>query len=125
MSDSGNGASDDLVAQAIRKLIASVPGESESPAPEPEATTSQPWAETASPSASNKRPLEALLDEYAAKVEAAPGARAHLPSDAHPSKSFYDRFARSPERAGTGRRRRRRVTGRKRRGGPGRGQQPR
>jgi len=125
MSDSGNGASDDLVAQAIRKLIASVPGESESPAPEPEAATSQPWAETASPSASNKRPLEALLDEYAARVEAAPGAKARLPSDAHPSTSFYDRFARSPERAGSGRRRRRRVTGRKRRGGPGRSQQPR
>jgi hypothetical protein len=122
----GNGAaaSDDLVARAIKELIDSVPGEEEAPAPDAETTTAQPWAETASPSASNKRPLEALLAEYAARVEAAPGATARLPGDPHPAQTFYDRFARSAERAGSGRRRRRRVSGRKRRGGAGRGRQP-
>jgi hypothetical protein len=121
----GSAASDDVVARAIRQLIDSVPGAEEAPSPDPEASTAQPWAETASPSASDKRPLEALLAEYAARVEAAPGATARLPGEPHPSQAFYDRFARSSERAGSGRRRRRRVSGRKRRGGSGRGQQPR
>ena len=127
MSDRANGAggSDDLVARAIKELIDSVPGEEEAPPPEAEASTVQPWAETASPSASNKRPLEALLGEYAARVEATPGAMARLPTEAHPSTTFYDRFARSPAPGGAGRRRRRRVSGRKRRGGPGRGPPPR
>jgi hypothetical protein len=122
----GNGASasDDVVARAIKELIDSVPGEEEAPAPDAETTTAQPWAETASPSASNKRPLEALLAEYVARVEAAPGATARLPGDPHPAKTFYDRFARPAERGGAGRRRRRRVSGRKRRGGTGRGGQP-
>jgi hypothetical protein len=126
MSDHGNGASasDDVIARAIKELIDSVPGEEETPPPDAETSTSQPWAETASPSASNKRPLEALLSDYAARVEAAPGATARLPTEPHPSTTFYDRFARSPERAGAGRRRRRRVSGRKRRGGAGRGHQP-
>jgi hypothetical protein len=127
MSGGANGAgnSDDVVARAIKELIDSVPGEEEAPAPEAETSTVQPWAETASPSASDTRPLEALLGEYAARVAAAPGATARLPTEAHPSKTFYDRFARSPGPGGSGRRRRRRVSGRKRRGGPGRGQQPR
>jgi hypothetical protein len=120
----GGAASDDLVARAIKELIDSVPGTEETPPPDPETSTAQPWAETASPSASNKRPLEALLAEYAARVEAAPDATARLPGEPHPSTSFYDRFARPPERAGGGRRRRRRVPGRKRRGGSGRGRQP-
>jgi hypothetical protein len=126
MSDRANGAgsSDDVVARAIKELIDSVPGEEEAPPPEAETSTVQPWAETASPSASNKRPLEALLGEYIARVEAAPGAMARLSTEAHPSKTFYDRFARSAAPAGSGRRRRRRVSGRKHRGGPGRGQQP-
>ena len=73
MSDRANGAgsSDDVVARAIKELIDSVPGEEEAPAPEAETSTVQPWAETASPSASDKRPLEALLGEYAARVAAA------------------------------------------------------
>jgi hypothetical protein len=127
MSDRANGAgsSDDVVARAIKELIDSVPGEEEAPPPEAETSTAQPWAETASPSASDKRPLEALLGEYAARVQAAPGATARLPTEAHPSKTFYDRFARSAAPGGSGRRRRRRVSGRKRRGGPERGQQPR
>lgn len=120
----GAGSSDDVVARAIKELINSVPGEEDAPPPEAETPTAQPWAETASPSASDKRPLEALLGEYAARVEAAPGATARLPTEAHPSTTFYDRFTRSPAPGGSGRRRRRRVSGRKRRGVPGRGQQP-
>ena len=120
----GAGATDEVVARAIKQLIDSVPGEEEAPPPEGEASTAQPWAETASPSASNKRPLEALLGEYAARVEAAPGASARRPGDPHPSATFYERFARAPERGGGGRKRRRRVSGRRRRGGAGRGRQP-
>lgn len=119
---SGDGASDDLVARAIRELIDSVPGEETSLPPDAEATASQPWAETASPSAKNKRPLESLLADYAARVEAAPSATARLPAEAHPSTTFYDRFASSPDRAG-GRRRRRRPAGKRRRGGSGRNPQ--
>ncbi|MGO8686392.1 MAG: hypothetical protein ACLQT7_04285 [Candidatus Dormibacteria bacterium] len=125
LQPNGGASSDDLVARAIRQLIDSVPGAEEAPPPDPETSTSQPWAETSSPSASNKRPLEALLAEYAARVEATPGATAHLPGEPHPSTAFYDRFARGSERAGGSRRRRRRVSGRKRRGGPGRSHQPR
>ena len=119
---SGDGASDDLVARAIRELIDSVPGEEAPLPPDAEATTSQPWAETASPSAKNKRPLETLLADYAARVEAAPAAAARLPAESHPSATFFDRFATSPDRAG-GRRRRRRPAGRRRRGGSGRSPQ--
>ena len=94
MSDRANGAggSDDVVARAIKELIDSVPGEEEAPPPEAETSTVQPWAETASPSASDKRPLEALLGEYVARVEATPGAMARLPTEAHPSKTFFDRI---------------------------------
>jgi hypothetical protein len=120
----GSGGPDEVVARAIKELIDSVPGEEEAPPPEVETSTAQPWAETASPSANDKRPLEMLLSEYAARVAAAPGAMAQLSTDAHPSKTFYDRFARSPAPAGSGRRRRRRVSGRKRRGGAGREHQP-
>ncbi len=120
----GSGGADDGVARAIKELIDSVPGEEEAPPPEAETSTAQPWAATASPSANTTRPLELLLSEYTARVEAAPGATARLPTEAHPSKTFYDRFARSSAPGGAGRRRRRRVSGWKRRGGPGRGQQP-
>ena len=116
----GGGTSDDLVARALRELFHSVPGTEEGVAPEAPAT-SQPWAETASPSAKNKRPLDALLSEYAARVEAAPQARAQLPSDPHPSVAFYDRFGKAGGGAEGRRRRRRRVSARKRRGGTGRG----
>ena len=116
---SGDAGSDDLVARAIRELIHSVPGTEESSPPPETPTTSQPWAETASPSAKNKRPLDAILTEYAARVEAAPEARARLPADPHPSVSFYDRFGR-PSASGDARRRRRRRVARRGRGSGGR-----
>ncbi len=113
--------SDELVARAVRELIQSVPGTDESVAPAESPTTSQPWAETASPSSKSKRPLEAILADYAARVAADPDARAPLPSDPHPSTTFYDRFGRPPSGGDGRRRRRRRVAARKRRGGGGRG----
>jgi len=116
----GDPASDELVARAIRALTHSLPGTEEA-APPPEASTSQPWAETASPSSKNKRPLETVVAEYAARVEASPDARAALPSDPHPSVTFYDRFGRAPAGGDARRRRRRRVAARRRRGGSGRG----
>jgi hypothetical protein len=114
------GASDELVARAIKDLIDSIPGvEDQAPAPETPSTV-QPWAETASPLSKSKRPLDAILTEYAERVEAAPGARAGVPDERHPGLAFYDRFG-PPTRAGEGRRRRRRrVSSRRRRGGGGR-----
>jgi len=116
----GEGTSEELVARAIRALTHSLPGTEET-GPPPEATTSQPWAETASPSSKNKRPLDTVLAELAAQVEASPQARAKLPNDPHPSVTFYDRFGRAPAGGDARRRRRRRVAARRRRGGPGRG----
>jgi hypothetical protein len=123
VTDNGPPSGGDLVARAIRELTHAVPGDvDEAPVPA-ESTTSQPWAETASPSTKNKRPLEALLAEYAARVEETPDARAALPADAHPSTTFYDRFGRGSEKGGEGqrRRKRRRFGGRRGRGGTARG----
>ncbi|HYA00011.1 MAG TPA: hypothetical protein VEK76_06630 [Candidatus Binatia bacterium] len=117
----GSPSSDELVQRAIRDLIHSVPGEEETTAPPEASPTSQPWAETASPSAKSKRPLEAVLAEYAARVEASPDARANLPSEAHPSVTFYERFGRAGGGGDGRRRRRRRVAARRRRGGAGGG----
>jgi hypothetical protein len=116
-ASANGGGSDDLVARTIRELIQSVPGEDEAGAGTEAPVTSQPWAETASPSSKSKRPLEAILAEYEERVRAAPEARAELPADPHPSVTFYARFGRQPP---PGDRRRRRTSGRKRRGG-GRG----
>ena len=46
----------------------------------------QPWAETAAPPASDKRPLESVLAEYEARVAATPGARAGHPNEPHPGR---------------------------------------
>jgi hypothetical protein len=114
---------DDLVARAIRELTHAVPGDAEDVPGPAESPTSQPWAETASPSTKNKRPLEALLAEYTARVEQAPDARAVLPADPHPSTTFYDRFGRGSAKAEEGqrRRKRRRFGSRRGRGGTARG----
>jgi hypothetical protein len=112
---------DELVARAIRQLTRAVPGAEEGGAMPETPSTSQPWAETASPSSKNKRPLDALLEEYAARVAAAPGARARLPSERHPSVAFYDRFGTAAAPGEGRRRRRRRAGGRRRRGEGGEG----
>jgi hypothetical protein len=117
MGVSEDGGSEELVARAIRQLIDSVPG-AEDTAPAPEASsTSQPWAETASPSSKSKRPLDELLADYAARVSASPDARARVLSEAHPSATFYARFGRAQASGEGRRRRRRRGSTRRRRGG--------
>jgi hypothetical protein len=123
VTEHGPPSGDDLVARAIRELTHAVPGDVEEVPVPAESPTSQPWAETASPSTKNKRPLDALLAEYAVRVEAAPDARAALPTDPHPSTTFYDRFSRGAEKGGEGqrRRKRRRFGGRRGRGGAARG----
>jgi hypothetical protein len=104
---------DELVARAIESVLEAVPSGGEEPVPEALARY-QPWADTATPSAKNKRPLQALLDELTARVEAEPEARATTPSGKPPMLTFFDRFG-SPRREGEGRSsraRRRRSRGR-------------
>ncbi|TMC50993.1 MAG: hypothetical protein E6J14_00660 [Chloroflexi bacterium] len=83
----------------------------------------QPWADTAVPAGKNKRPLEELLAELGARVEACPDAVAGSPTERHPAAAFFDRFGaprRTPDEHGRRRGRRRRDGGR----GPARSQQP-
>ena len=104
---------DQLVARAIESVLEAVPATAEEPVPDALARY-QPWADTATPSAKNKRPLQALLDELTARVEAEPDARAAAPAGKPPMLTFFDRFG-SPRREGEGRgsrARRRRSRGR-------------
>lgn len=101
-------AADRLIAQAFRSVLDSVPelpgGELISAEASPK---SQPWAETAAPPGRNKRPLEELVAEFAARVAAAPGAVAGTPSEKHPSEVFLEKFAPATgQRPGRSRRRR-------------------
>ncbi|HEY6378957.1 MAG TPA: hypothetical protein VI316_07235 [Candidatus Dormibacteraeota bacterium] len=109
------GDADELVARAIESVLEAVPVTPEEPAPEALARY-QPWADTATPGGKNKRPLQALLDELAARVEAEPGARAAAPAGKPPMLAFFDRFG-SPRREGEARPSRARR--RRRRGGQG------
>src|SRR6202162_1762214 len=56
----------------------------------------QPWAETAAPPASDKRPLEAVLAEYEARGASAPGARAGHPNGTHPREAYLHKLAPAP-----------------------------
>jgi hypothetical protein len=110
---------DRLIARAIESVLDAVP---ELPGGDPLAAEaspkSQPWAETAAPPASDKRPLEAVLAEYEARVAAAPGARAGHPNEPHPGEAYLEKL--SPAARTTGKRPKRRWQGgRKRRGGRG------
>lgn len=106
---------DDLISRAMASLIHQAnPNEEEAPAEE--SPKMQPWAETASPTGKNKRPLEALVAEFEARVAAAPEAKAAIPHAPPPSETYFDRFTRPAP--GTGRRRRRRGGGRGRDTGP-------
>lgn len=116
------GAPDELIARAIERVLHQVPPSDDAPLPEG-STKLQPWAETASPSSKNKRPLETLLEEYAARVAAAPDARAEIPGDRHPGDTFFDRFSKRGGGGGGGEGGGRRRSGgrRRRRGGDGGG----
>ncbi len=110
---------DRLIARAIESVLDAIPelpgGDSRAAESSPK---SQPWAETAAPPASDKRPLEAVLAEYEARVAAAPGVRAGHPNEPHPGEAYLEKL--SPAPRSTGKRSKRRWQGgRKRRGGRG------
>src|ERR1039458_8760908 len=80
---------DRLIARAIESVLDAVPeipgGDMLAAEASPK---SQPWAETAAPPASDKRPLEAVLAEYEARVASAPGARAGRPKEPSPGEAY-------------------------------------
>jgi uncharacterized membrane protein YgcG len=111
---------DRLIARAIESVLDAVPeipgGDMISADASPK---SQPWAETAAPPASDKRPLETVVAEFEARVASSPGARAGHPNEPHPGTAYLEKL--SPgARSATGKRPKRRWQGgRKRRGGRG------
>jgi hypothetical protein len=112
---------DRLIQRAIESVLDTVP---EIPGgdlvPTEVSPKAQPWAETAAPLASDKRPLEAVLAEFEARVAAAPTARAGKPSEPHPGDAYLEKLSPGPKGAGK-RSKRRWQGGRKRRGRGGRG----
>jgi len=112
---------DRLIARAIESVLDAVPeipgGDMLAAEASPK---SQPWAETAAPPASDKRPLEAVLAEYEARVAAAPGAHAGHPNEPHPGEAYLEKLLPAPRSTGK-RPKRRWQGGRKRRGRGGRG----
>lgn len=110
---------DRLIARAIESVLDAVPeipgGDIVGPDASPQ---SQPWAETAAPAASDKRPLETVVAEYEARVAAAPGARAGHPNEPHPGQAYLEKLSPASRTAGK-RPKRRWQGGRKRRGGRG------
>jgi hypothetical protein len=110
---------DQMIARALESVLEAIPdvpgGAIESPEANP---TSQPWAETAAPPGRNKRPLEDLLAEYAARVAAAPAARAGHPAEPHPAVAYLEHLHGGDPRSSTGKRPgKRRWHGRHRRRG--------
>jgi hypothetical protein len=112
---------DRLIARAIESVLDAVPEIPGSDLIAAEASPkAQPWAETAAPPATDKRPLEAVLAELEARVAAAPGARAGHPNEPHPGEAYLEKLSPGPRSAATGKRPKRRWQGgRKRRGGRG------
>ena len=112
---------DRLIARAIESVLGAVPelpgGDLTPPETSPKV---QPWAETAAPPGGNKRSLEELVAEYAARVAADPDAVAGRPKEVHPAAAYLERLTpgggqAAPRRGGGGKRRWR--GGRRRRGG--------
>jgi hypothetical protein len=106
---------DRLIARAIESVLESVPEVPGDRSATSEGPKSQPWAETASPVGRNKRALDDLLAEYAARVAAAPDAKAALPHEPSPADAYLQRLT-----GGSGSKRaskRRWRGGRRRRGG--------
>jgi uncharacterized membrane protein YgcG len=110
---------DRLIARAIESVLDAVPEIPGGDLLAAEASPkSQPWAETAAPPASDKRPLAAVVAEYEARVAATPGARASHPNEPHPGEAYLEKL--SPASRAAGKRPKRRWQGgRKRRGGRG------
>jgi len=87
---------EDFIERAIESVLDQVPDVTDE---EPEGSAKlQPWAETAAPPSKDKRPLSELLEQYAARVAAAPDAVAGRPRGQHPVAAFFARF--TPQRGG-------------------------
>jgi len=115
-----NEAAEAIAERAIGSVLEQLPATGDLNSPETSARY-QPWADTAAPAGKNKRPLDELLAELSARVEAAPGALAGSPAERHPAAAFFDRFGaprRAPGEHGRRRGRRRRDGSR----GPATGQ---
>ena len=113
---------DRMIARAIESVLDAIPELPGSDILGAEASPkAQPWAETAAPPASDKRPLEAVLAEYEARVAAAPGARAGHPGEPHPGEAYLEKLSPGTKTATGKRPKRRWQGGRKRRGGRGGG----
>jgi hypothetical protein len=104
------GDADSLVQRAIDSVLEQIPDLGDPVSPENSAKY-QPWAEKFAPASKNKRPLDELLAEYAARIAANPDAVAGTPSAKHPVAAFFDRFGQP----------RGKTTGSRRRGRGGRG----
>ncbi|MBV8526781.1 MAG: hypothetical protein JOZ75_00545 [Candidatus Dormibacteraeota bacterium] len=112
---------DRLIARAIESVLESVPDIAGDGAAASETSPkSQPWAETAAPAGRNKRALEDLLAEYAARVAAAPDAKATLPQEPSPAEAYLQKLSGAGGGAKRGGKRRWRG-GRRRRGAGGAG----
>src|SRR5580700_2958206 len=111
---------DRLIARAIESVLDAVPeipgGDMISADASPK---SQPWAETAAPPASDKRPLETVVAELEARVASSPGARAGHPNEPHPGTAYLEKLSPGARSAAGKRPKRRWQGGRKRRGGRG------
>jgi uncharacterized membrane protein YgcG len=111
---------DRLIARAIESVLDAVPeipgGDLMAADASPK---SQPWAETAAPPASDKRPLETVVAEYEARVAASPGARAGHPNEPPPGEAYLEKLSPASRTAGKRPKRRWQGGGRKRRGGRG------
>lgn len=111
---------DRLIARAIESVLDAVPEIPGTDLIAAEASPkAQPWAETAAPPASDKRPLEAVLAEYESRIAATPGAKAGHPNEPPPGVAYLEKLS-PAARTTTGKRPKRRWQGgRKRRGGRG------
>lgn len=111
---------DGLIKRAIESVLESVPDiAGDSGAASETSPKSQPWAETAAPAGRNKRALDDLLAEYAARVAAAPDAKATLPQEPSPAEAYLQKLTGGGGSKRGGKRRWR--GGRRRRGGGGGG----
>jgi hypothetical protein len=112
---------DQLIARALESVLEAVPEPLGADLGAAEAgPKAQPWAETAAPPGRNKRPLEEVVAEFAARVAAAPDARAAHPAETHPAVAYLEGLAAVMGKATPKTPGRRRWHGGKRRRGRGR-----
>ncbi len=89
-----------IVERALESVLDQVPDQPDFDVPDGGGRI-QPWADVAATPGKNKRPLEELLAEYAARVAADPDAKAGVPSEKPAAEAFLDRFSKSARPDGT------------------------